>query len=45
MRGTGRLPQLLDHRVQRLPLHVLHCVVVDTALAAYVENGHDVRMV
>ena len=39
LRGTARPPQLLDHNVQRLPVHVLHGVVVNAAFAPHVENG------
>ena len=37
--------QVLDDRGQCLPLDVLHGVVVDAALAADAEDGHDVRVV
>ena len=37
--------QVLDDRGERLPLDVLHGVVVDAALAADAEDGHDVRVV
>ena len=37
--------QVLDDRGECLPLDVLHGVVVDAALAADAEDGHDVRVV